>query len=111
LTSQDNSQPTNVIWNGKETKKCSAAEESRRVLRRQQEYRWLRQCALFKTLCFATIMRSAAALRLKSKAYTVQPGKSLYTTIRELVENSLDSAEGIGQLPSVKISMYARKNG
>ncbi|RYR03328.1 hypothetical protein Ahy_B06g082208 isoform B [Arachis hypogaea] len=27
------------------------------------------------------------------------PGKSLYTTVRELVENSLDSAESISELP------------
>ncbi|QHO00629.1 Putative MO25-like protein [Arachis hypogaea] len=28
-----------------------------------------------------------------------KPGKSLYTTVRELVENSLDSAESISELP------------
>eukprot|EP00977_Amphora_coffeiformis_P005293 scaffold1127_cov160-Amphora_coffeaeformis.AAC.15 len=32
-------------------------------------------------------------------------GKSLYTTIRELVENSLDAAESIGQLPSIHVSI------
>ncbi|WOL13665.1 DNA topoisomerase 6 subunit B isoform X1 [Canna indica] len=31
------------------------------------------------------------------------PGKSLYTTVRELVENALDSAESISQLPDVEI--------
>ena len=31
------------------------------------------------------------------------PGKCLYTTVRELVENSLDSAESINQLPNVEI--------
>lgn len=30
------------------------------------------------------------------------PGKSLYTSIRELVENSLDAAESIGVLPEVQ---------
>lgn len=30
------------------------------------------------------------------------PGKSLYTSIRELVENSLDAAESIGVLPEVR---------
>lgn len=35
----------------------------------------------------------------------VQPGKSLYTTVRELVENALDSCEGIGQPPHVLITM------
>lgn len=36
----------------------------------------------------------------------IQPGKSLYTTVRELVENSLDSCEGIGEPPNVTITMY-----
>jgi DNA topoisomerase VI subunit B len=35
----------------------------------------------------------------------VQPGKCLYTTIRELVENALDSAESISTLPLVEITM------
>ncbi|XP_042391445.1 DNA topoisomerase 6 subunit B-like isoform X1 [Zingiber officinale] len=34
-----------------------------------------------------------------------QPGKSLYTTIRELVENALDSAEAISQLPDIELVM------
>jgi DNA topoisomerase-6 subunit B len=34
-----------------------------------------------------------------------QPGKSLYTTVREFVENSLDSAEDIGELPQVELTM------
>ena len=33
------------------------------------------------------------------------PGKCLYTTVRELVENSLDSAESISQLPNVEITV------
>ncbi|XP_074290062.1 DNA topoisomerase 6 subunit B-like [Silene latifolia] len=33
------------------------------------------------------------------------PGKSLYTTVRELVENSLDSAESISNLPLVEITI------
>jgi DNA topoisomerase-6 subunit B len=33
------------------------------------------------------------------------PGKSLFTSIRELVENSLDAAEGIGVLPEVRIEL------
>ncbi|XP_042391448.1 DNA topoisomerase 6 subunit B-like isoform X2 [Zingiber officinale] len=33
------------------------------------------------------------------------PGKSLYTTIRELVENALDSAEAISQLPDIELVM------
>ena len=35
----------------------------------------------------------------------MQVGKSLYTTVRELVENSLDSAEGIGELPEIAMTM------
>ncbi|THU59228.1 hypothetical protein C4D60_Mb03t22750 [Musa balbisiana] len=31
------------------------------------------------------------------------PGKSLYTTVRELVENALDSAESISRLPDIEI--------
>lgn len=34
-----------------------------------------------------------------------QAGKSLYTTIRELVENSLDAAESIGALPLVSLTV------
>lgn len=36
---------------------------------------------------------------------SIQPGKSLYTTVRELVENSLDSAESISELPVIEITM------
>lgn len=33
------------------------------------------------------------------------PGKSLYTTVRELVENALDSAESISELPDIEITI------
>lgn len=33
------------------------------------------------------------------------PGKSLYTTVRELVENSLDSSESISELPVVEVTI------
>ncbi|KAI3984321.1 hypothetical protein MKX01_011275 [Papaver californicum] len=33
------------------------------------------------------------------------PGKSLYTTVRELVENSLDSAEAISELPVIEVTI------
>ena len=36
------------------------------------------------------------------------PGKCLYTTIRELVENSLDAAESINVLSEIDIIMYGR---
>ncbi len=35
----------------------------------------------------------------------LQPGKCLYTTVRELVENALDSAESISELPLIEITM------
>jgi len=35
--------------------------------------------------------------------YILQPGKCLYTTLRELVENGLDSCESIGVLPDIEI--------
>ena len=35
----------------------------------------------------------------------LQPGKCLYTSVRELVENSLDAAESIGQLPVIAVTM------
>lgn len=34
-----------------------------------------------------------------------QPGKSLYTTIREFVENALDAAESISVLPTVSLTI------
>ena len=33
------------------------------------------------------------------------PGKSLYTTIRELVENGLDACEQVPQLPSIVVEV------
>ncbi|PWA88260.1 topoisomerase 6 subunit B [Artemisia annua] len=33
------------------------------------------------------------------------PGKSLYTTVRELVENALDSSESIAELPFVEVTI------
>ena len=37
--------------------------------------------------------------------WILQPGKCLYTTVRELVENSLDAAESGGELPQIEINM------
>jgi DNA topoisomerase VI subunit B len=37
-----------------------------------------------------------------------QPGRCLYTTVRELVENSLDAAESIGMLPDIDVEMCVR---
>ena len=44
------------------------------------------------------------ARRARTRA---QDGKALYTTVREFVENSLDAAESIGQLPAVDVTMCA----
>ncbi|XLT59383.1 hypothetical protein HN873_051987 [Arachis hypogaea] len=40
-----------------------------------------------------------AVVSPSSSCSQLKPGKSLYTTVRELVENSLDSAESISELP------------
>ncbi|KAH0757723.1 hypothetical protein KY290_021216 [Solanum tuberosum] len=37
------------------------------------------------------------------------PGKCLYTTVRELVENALDSAESISELPVVEITILVNE--
>lgn len=37
-----------------------------------------------------------------------QPGRCLYTTVRELVENSLDASESIGMLPDIDVEMCVR---
>lgn len=37
-----------------------------------------------------------------------QPGKALYTSVRELVENGLDAAESIGEFPLLEIRMCAQ---
>eukprot|EP00050_Salpingoeca_kvevrii_P021507 m.111660 g.111660 ORF g.111660 m.111660 type:complete len:706 (-) comp9377_c0_seq7:1526-3643(-) len=39
----------------------------------------------------------------KSIAGFDNPGKSLYTTVREFVENSLDAAEELGRLPEIQV--------
>lgn len=39
-------------------------------------------------------------------ALSPQPAKSLYTTVRELIENSLDAAESIRRLPEIAVRMY-----
>ncbi|WMV08019.1 hypothetical protein MTR67_001404 [Solanum verrucosum] len=42
---------------------------------------------------------------LFSLSLSLLPGKCLYTTVRELVENALDSAESISELPVVEITI------
>lgn len=39
------------------------------------------------------------------EAVLLQPGKCLYTTVRELVENSLDAAESGSHLPHIDVTM------
>ena len=42
---------------------------------------------------------------LLSRLLSLQAGKSLYTTIREFVENSLDAAESINALPDISVTL------
>ena len=49
--------------------------------------------------------QSLLSLNLCLSVLVLQPGKCLYTSIRELVENSLDAAESIGQLPDIAITL------
>jgi DNA topoisomerase VI B subunit len=51
--------------------------------------------------------KSAAAFFADNQAIAGfdNPGKALYTTIRELVENSLDAAESIQVLPSIQLTI------
>lgn len=48
---------------------------------------------------------STSTLLSRSLAHRLQPGKALYTTIRELVENSLDAAESASVLPDISLSI------
>ena len=66
----------------------------------------------------ANVLRTARGevLRVKSPAEFFSenkniagfdnPGKSLYTTIRELVENSLDACEAAGVLPDIEVTLH-----
>ena len=49
--------------------------------------------------------RRAHSNRCCCPSRLVQPGKCLYTTIRELVENALDAAESISTLPEIDITV------
>ena len=40
-----------------------------------------------------------------------QPGKSMFTTVREFVENSLDAAEEGNHLPDIQLRMYVARRG
>jgi len=68
---------------------------------RRRRHRSARAAAPRRALCAP----KAHALASPSRRAAPQPGKCLYTTIRELVENSLDSAESISELPHVEITM------
>lgn len=58
---------------------------------------------IFLCICFISVIQFGTTPSLNS---VFQPGKSLYTTVRELVENALDSAESISELPEVEVTMY-----
>ncbi|KAK8967344.1 DNA topoisomerase 6 subunit B [Platanthera guangdongensis] len=51
---------------------------------------------------------SSSRHQLKNSCFFLKPGKSLYTTVRELVENSLDSAESIKVLPSIEVAIMTK---
>ena len=52
-----------------------------------------------------TIVRSHVFAENQNIAGFDNPGKSLYTTVREFVENSLDAAESIRALPDIQLSI------
>ena len=58
--------------------------------------------------CPASDARSTHARTLvyaRPSHQRLQPGKSLYTTVRELVENALDAAESISVLPEISVTI------
>lgn len=64
----------------------------------------LRHTGLFAVTPRSSVQHQSA-LQLLGAACPLQPGKCLYTTIRELVENALDAAESISQLPDIDITV------
>ena len=54
-----------------------------------------------------TITKSAAEFFAENQniAGFDNPGKSLYTTLRELIENSLDACESVGMLPDIQVKV------
>ncbi|CAI9297698.1 unnamed protein product [Lactuca saligna] len=61
----------------------------------------------FQTLLLSSLRRIRTLLGFTTKVVLCNlPGKSLYNTVRELVENALDSAESIGELPLVEITIW-----
>ncbi len=59
----------------------------------------------FNVRIFLVRRVSLLSVHLNPALPSVQPGKCLYTTVRELVENSLDAAESISQLPDIDVTM------
>jgi hypothetical protein len=73
-------------------------------------------CAARRGTACAAVPRAGRSVALVARApanappppsTTPQPGKCLYTTVRELVENALDSAESISRLPEISLTMCA----
>jgi hypothetical protein len=78
----------------------------------QDMYQQCRLCSRSACLSFCTVDIAShstetphAFMCAACSTALPQPGKCLYTTIRELVENALDSAESISTLPLVEIIM------
>ncbi|CAI9278168.1 unnamed protein product [Lactuca saligna] len=55
---------------------------------------------------FGKVDFTSSKYTILSYMLPIMPGKSLYNTVRELVENALDSAESIGELPLVEITIW-----
>ncbi|XP_038724789.1 uncharacterized protein LOC120016202 isoform X2 [Tripterygium wilfordii] len=73
---------------------------------RQYVYLHIRRRIFYLVNCFSCAESPAEFFsENKNIAGFDYPWKSLYTTVRELVENSLDSAESISELPVVEIIM------
>ena len=60
---------------------------------------------LFHTPLFFPKNLNNVLTHTRAPYYIKIKGKSLYTTIRELVENGLDAAESIGSLPEVNVTV------
>ena len=61
------------------------------------EHKSIAGCSLFQSRCHPFAPYSLEGFD--------NAGKSLFTTLREFVENSLDASEDVGILPTIEISM------
>jgi len=66
-----------------------------------------RRCPLSNKISFAEISPSEFFYRNRDLAGFTNPARALYMAVRELVENSLDAAEGAGTLPDVYVRIIS----